>query len=138
MTTTTKSRPPLQRTCAIHHREGDMFLLEITVQKSRNKFQTDFYIAWQITAGFGVGYRLEKPDTEDLANETPVEVYHVNLHGLDGHHFCDCRGFERSKSGGCKHVLALQALVARGQLVPKPTEADMERVADEAENLDAE
>jgi hypothetical protein len=46
------------------------------------------------------------------------ETYHVCLDPAGGRHSCECRGFLRH--GHCKHVEALWALRAAGQLTELP------------------
>lgn len=104
MNSATRKRRKPQRAIGLVERQGEWFLLEVTVGK-----QTDFYIGRQIPADFGVAFALEKQDAEGTA-----ETYHVNLGGADSWPTCDCKGF--CYHGHCKHAEGLLALRKTGRL----------------------
>jgi hypothetical protein len=110
MVSTPRKRNPPPRNIDIVARQGEFFLLEISVGK-----HSGYYIGRAIPTDFGVGFALEKQSESGTA-----ETYHVNICDLDGHHLCDCRGHGRW--GHCKHSAGIAALVRAGKftLVTSP------------------
>jgi hypothetical protein len=90
---------------------GTATVLWLTVNKLTVAYRVE-KIASQIG---GRGFRLEKADQGD----GQAEVYDVCCDGQ--HSTCDCKGFSRygmSAAGGtgCKHVAAMQMLVATNRI----------------------
>jgi hypothetical protein len=90
---------------------------------------TDAYAVEQLDSAFGAGYLVAKVVPSGVTADGP---YHVNLSG-DGAHSCECKGHLRSgHKTRCRHVAALLALTAKGELPPleAPAGATAEAEAD--------
>jgi hypothetical protein len=68
--------------------------------------QADEYLITRISSDFGIAFLLEKMGGGD------EHRYHICLDGEHG--TCECKGFTRWAR--CRHVEALRALTAAGQL----------------------
>jgi hypothetical protein len=72
------------------------------------------YFLYPLASDFGLAYRLEKFGVHQRGDDDAV--YHVCLE-LDAA-TCDCKG--HTYAGHCRHVEALQALQAKGELPLPP------------------
>ena len=77
-------------------------LVRIAVGKASND-----YLLERLPSDFGAAFRLVKV----LGDH---DAYHVCLDGERS--LCDCKGCASAKSGRCKHIDGLQALVNAGKL----------------------
>lgn len=82
------------------------------------------YVLTPLTSDFGTAYRLAKADNGDGHSEE----YDVLLHGRETS--CTCPG--HTYCGKCKHVSALEALIAAGKL-PAPNSEDKPQPAPKPE-----
>lgn len=90
----------------------------------------DEYLVSELPSDWGLAYSLRKFHSTKK-NFTP-ETYATLLGHDESEHECNCRGHERW--GYCRHVSALQALIARGKLVSAHQEEPED--AEEVEVLD--
>jgi hypothetical protein len=112
------------RECSCYEAAPGRFVIQLTVFHARAAAEVDFYDCTPLPApAWGqAAFRLVK-----AAPVADRPAYNVLLDG--DRSTCDCpHGTYKANSGPCRHVLAVQALTARGKLpapkaVAKPVEA---------------
>jgi hypothetical protein len=113
-----------KRECSCYEASPGRFVIQLTVFHARAAAEVDFYDCTPLPApAWGqAAFRLTKAC--GLSERPTYEVL------LDGDRSqCDCKhGTYRPNAGPCRHVLACQALVARG-LLPTPARATVRATA---------
>jgi hypothetical protein len=80
-------------------------MVEVTEGK-----KTDHYTVQRIAADYGLAFIVKKmvPDARSLDEALSNSPYHVLLSPADGHHSCECLGWEKHHK--CRHVSGLLVL----------------------------